>query len=101
LVDIHGQHDHQSLFRPTVQLDLLDEFGGLADARVAYEAAFARWRELEARLTERRDTLADRRARDDLPRSQVEEVTTANPRPGEARGLERQQVPPPPGARSA
>ena len=92
LVDIHGQHDHQSLFRPTVQLDLLDEFGGLADARVAYEAAFARWRELEARLTERRDTLADRRAREDLLRYQVEEITTANLRPGEDRELEREKL---------
>jgi len=92
LVDIHGQHDHQSLFRPTVQLELLDEVGGLADARVAYEAAFARWRELDARLTERRDTLADRRAREDLLRYQVEEITSANLRRGEDRGLEREKL---------
>jgi DNA repair protein RecN (Recombination protein N) len=92
LVDIHGQHDHQSLFRPTVQLDLLDEVGGLADARVAYEAAFARWRELDARLTERRDTLADRRAREDLLRYQVEEITSANLRRGEDRELEREKL---------
>ena len=28
LVDIHGQHDHQSLTRARTQLDLLDAFGG-------------------------------------------------------------------------
>ena len=46
LVDIHGQHEHQSLFKPAVQLDLLDEFSGLADARADYAAAFDAWREL-------------------------------------------------------
>ena len=92
LVDIHGQHDHQSLFRPTVQLDLLDEFGGLADARAAYEAAFAQWRELETRLTERRDMLAERRAREDLLRYQVEEITSANLQPGADRELEREKL---------
>jgi len=92
LVDIHGQHDHQSLFRPVVQLDLLDEFGGLADARTAYEAAFAQWRELEARLTERRGVLAERQAREDLLRYQVEEITGAHVRPHEDRELERARL---------
>src|SRR5207253_2962303 len=40
LVDLHGQHEHQSLFKTTVQLDLLDEFGGLAAGRTDYAAAF-------------------------------------------------------------
>ncbi|TLY23279.1 MAG: DNA repair protein RecN [Nitrospirae bacterium] len=92
LVDIHGQHDHQSLFRPTVHLDLLDEFGGLADARAAYETAFAQWRELETRLSERRDMLAERRAREDLLRYQVEEITSANLQPGADRELEREKL---------
>jgi len=68
LVDIHGQHEHQSLFKPAVQLDLLDEFGGLAAARQDYAAVFAAWRDLEARLAERRGALADRQAREDLLR---------------------------------
>jgi DNA repair protein RecN (Recombination protein N) len=32
LVDIHGQHQHQSLARPAAQRELLDAYGGLADA---------------------------------------------------------------------
>jgi len=31
LVDIHGQHQHQSLARPAAQRELLDAYGGLAD----------------------------------------------------------------------
>jgi len=92
LVDIQGQHDHQSLFKPAVQLDLLDEFGGLAEARAAYEAAFAHWRELESRLIERRGVLAERQAREDLLRYQVEEIAGANLRPGEDRELERARL---------
>jgi len=92
LVDIHGQHDLQSLFKPVVQLDLLDAFGGLADARAAYEAAFAQWRDLEACLTERRGVLAERQAREDLLRYQVEEITGADLRPGEDRQLERERL---------
>src|SRR2546427_1112050 len=92
LVDIHGQHDLQSLFKPAVQLDLLDAFGGLADARAAYEAAFAQWRDLEACLTQRRGVLAERQAREDLLRYQVEEITGANLPPGEDRQLEGERV---------
>ena len=33
LVDIHGQHEHQSLFRPEKHLELLDSFGGFIPLR--------------------------------------------------------------------
>src|SRR6185437_5398557 len=29
LIDVHGQHDHQYLLRPSNQMDVLDQFGGL------------------------------------------------------------------------
>ena len=40
LVDIHGQHAHQSLLRPASQLQLLDEHGGLTPARRAVAETF-------------------------------------------------------------
>jgi DNA repair protein RecN (Recombination protein N) len=43
LVDIHGQHEHQSLFKTAVQLDLLDDFGGLGAARAEYTGVFTAW----------------------------------------------------------
>jgi DNA repair protein RecN (Recombination protein N) len=92
LVDIHGQHEHQSLFKPAVQLDLLDEFGGLAAAHADYTATFETWRGLEARLTERRGALADRQAREDLLRYQAEEIIAANLQAGEDRELERARL---------
>ncbi len=92
LVDIHGQHEHQSLFKPTVQLALLDEFGGAADARVDYAAAFDTWRGLEARLAERQRASADRQVREDLLRHHVEEMTGASLRVGEDRDLEQERL---------
>ncbi|MGH8798896.1 MAG: DNA repair protein RecN [Casimicrobiaceae bacterium] len=51
LIDLHGQHAHQSLGRPDAQRQLLDAFGGVealaADVAVAWHA----WRE----AVERRD----------------------------------------------
>jgi DNA repair protein RecN (Recombination protein N) len=92
LVDIHGQHEHQSLFRPSVQLDLLDEFGGLLPARAEYAMAFDAWRAFEARLAERQNAFAERQAREDLVRHHVEEITAASLRSGEDRDLERERL---------
>ena len=36
LVEIHGQHEHQRLFDPAEQLQLLDTFAGLGDALAGY-----------------------------------------------------------------
>ncbi len=52
LVDFHGPHDHQSLFRPEAQLDLLDEYGQLQGARQAYGTAYAGRAELLRRKAE-------------------------------------------------
>ena len=40
MIDLHGQHEHQSLLRIETHLTLLDGFGRLADLRSAYEDAY-------------------------------------------------------------
>lgn len=50
LVDIHGQHAHQSLLKPTAQRDLLDAYGGLT-AQARDSAGI--WREWQALRRER------------------------------------------------
>src|SRR5262245_45093514 len=44
-VDIHGQHEHQSLARPAAQRDLLDAYGGLAVNVGSVDAFFREWRQ--------------------------------------------------------
>jgi DNA repair protein RecN (Recombination protein N) len=43
LIDIHGQHDQQSLLAPSTQLDALDAFGRLQDLREQYRTAYRDW----------------------------------------------------------
>ncbi|MCS6802592.1 MAG: DNA repair protein RecN [Chloroflexota bacterium] len=88
LVDIHGQGDHISLFRPATQLDLLDRYAGVGELRAEVAAAVAR---LRAILRERAALLADEREiarRIDLLRFQVEEIASAALRPNEDDELE-------------
>lgn len=74
LLDIHGQHFHQSLGRRPVQRDLLDHFGDLSDKRRATEASFERWQTLQDRLDSLRRAEADRASRLDLLEFQLREL---------------------------
>ncbi len=51
LIDIHGQHEHQSLLRPAAQRSLLDAYGGLGDMAQAVAAAWRRSQEIRQNLT--------------------------------------------------
>ena len=50
LVDIHGQHAHQSLLRADAQRDMLDAHGGHADLRQAVARTWKAWNGLARRL---------------------------------------------------
>lgn len=52
LVDIHGQHAHQSLLRGSIQRSLLDEFGSCNAYLHAVEQAYHRWRDIGQQLDE-------------------------------------------------
>lgn len=45
LVDIHGQHAHQSLLKTSYQLQLVDGFGGTQPLRLAVREAWLEWQE--------------------------------------------------------
>ncbi|MBI3937791.1 MAG: DNA repair protein RecN [Betaproteobacteria bacterium] len=49
LVDIHGQHVHQSLTRGAAQRELLDAYAGLRGPAQAVAAVFRHWQEAHAR----------------------------------------------------
>ena len=52
MIDLHGQHEHQSLLRVDTHLNLLDLYGGLVDLRLAYEK---RYEQVVQRLKEFED----------------------------------------------
>jgi DNA repair protein RecN (Recombination protein N) len=49
LVDIHGQHQHQSLLRASAQRELLDAYGGLSDLSAQVSGAYREWQQQRER----------------------------------------------------
>ncbi|HKQ36405.1 MAG TPA: DNA repair protein RecN [Nitrospiraceae bacterium] len=94
LVDIHGQHEQQSLLATAKQLDALDGFGRLYELRRKYEQAYLGWRELRAKLDVLQRDVADRTRRESLLRFQVQEIEQAGLLPDEEEQLrsERQRL---------
>jgi DNA repair protein RecN (Recombination protein N) len=45
LVDIHGQHEHQSLLRAAAQRELLDGYGGLLDGAARVATLYRAWQQ--------------------------------------------------------
>jgi DNA repair protein RecN (Recombination protein N) len=88
LVDIHGQHEHQSLTRPAAQRELLD--ARLPDPSLLRAVAEA-WQAWRAAAEERARLEAagrDREQRLDLLRYQLRELEAFAPTAGEAAELE-------------
>jgi DNA repair protein RecN (Recombination protein N) len=74
LVDIHGQHEHQSLLRSTVQRQLLDDFGGHRELLAEIRSLYDDWKATQQQLDAARLEDADRDARLDLLRYQSQEL---------------------------
>ncbi len=77
LVDIHGQHEHQTLLHAGPQREILDEFGGAADLAGAVRQ---RWSSL-SEVRRKRSAVEERRTRTEeraeLLRHQVQEIEAA------------------------
>ena len=74
LVDIHGQHAHQSLLRREFQRRIVDHLGRCGALLERVGEAFGRWRELAERLDELAAARADRDSRLDLLQFQIGEL---------------------------
>lgn len=83
LVDVHGQHDHQSLLRADRQLDLLDAFGGTEAAAQAIRGQVETYREIERRIETLESDDRDRTRQIEFLRFEVNEIDDAALEPGE------------------
>ncbi|HHW11000.1 MAG TPA: DNA repair protein RecN [Firmicutes bacterium] len=79
LVDIHGQHEHQSLLSPATHLDLLDAFAGPPVARLLEEfrTLARRYRRLQAEAAGLGQSDEERQKELDLLQYQIEEIKAA------------------------
>ena len=90
LVDIHGQHEHQAMLKPTVQRELLDGVGRHSALGKTAEA-FDAWKLLQDSLASLRERLQQRGARLDLLRFQSDEISKLAPVDGEFEQLSEEQ----------
>ncbi len=94
LIDIHGQHEQQSLLASAKQVDALDAFGRLYELRGRYEQTYQSWRDLRAQLAELQSEVVDRARIEDMLRFQSQEIEQACLLPDEEEQLrqERQRL---------
>lgn len=83
LLDLHGQHEHQSLLREGAALATLDRLAVLEDERTRYAEAFAALREAEGELSRLHDSLATYAERRDYLHSAAHELDEARLAEGE------------------
>ena len=87
LVEIHGQHEHQTLFESAEQRRLIDTFGKLGDSLTGYRERRQHWLQLSEQLESFERDEAERLQRIDLLRFLVEEFASVDPRGAEDANL--------------
>ncbi len=88
LVDLHGQHEHQSLLRTETHILLVDDFGGLDGMVGEFQSVFQRLKDLTTRLEELRHRERQLREKRDFYQFQIQEIDAVGPRAGEEEDLD-------------
>src|SRR3954468_5837794 len=83
IVDIHGQHEFQSLTRSSAQRELLDDFGKNAELSDAVRESYKTWVGYVNRTAELEGKARDRDSRIELLRFQVGELKALDVKEGE------------------
>jgi DNA repair protein RecN (Recombination protein N) len=78
LIDIHGQHAHQSLLRPDAQRDLLDSHAGLGKQAEEVMVAFKAWQTLHRRRLQLEQSAGEVAAERESLSFQCRELETLN-----------------------
>ncbi|HEU4593360.1 MAG TPA: DNA repair protein RecN [Steroidobacteraceae bacterium] len=92
IVDIHGQHEFQSLTRSAAQRELLDEFGKHVDLAGNVREAHKIWIALVNRAVELEGKAKDRDARIEMLRFQVNELKALDLKEGEVAQLTEERT---------
>ncbi len=91
LIDIHGQHDQQSLLSNSAQLEVLDAFGRLLELRSQYRSTHREWVRFREERAELANKLQQRAQHEDVLRFQQQELDEAACRTGEEELLQAER----------
>ena len=92
LIDLCGQHEHQSLLKPATQIDLVDRYGNLGKTAKSYAEQFKAFRDLKAERDSLQSAEADRTRKSDYLKFQIHELGEANLKSGEDESLQNEKA---------
>ena len=94
LIDIHGQHDNQSLLNEKTHLDLLDNFAGneILEYKLKYAKLLDEYKKTKSEIEKNYGDPVERARRIDLLKYQNEEISNANLKIGEDAELENKRT---------
>lgn len=90
LLDIHGQHEHQSLLYPEKQMEILDEFGGgeILEKKEGVKGFYIEYSRLKKELESYQIDEEQRRREMGFLEYEIQEISQAQLKPGEDQELE-------------
>lgn len=94
LIDVHGQHDNQSLLRTESHINLLDLFSGdkLLTLKKDYDSFLEEYRLKKSKLKEVSGDKNDRERKIDLLKYQIDEIKKAKLKADEEETLEKKRL---------
>jgi DNA repair protein RecN (Recombination protein N) len=87
LVDIHGQHEHQSLMKAQMQRQLLDDYAQHRTDLKNLKELYQQWKKVSGEYRQLKNAASDRSDRIDLLRYQVQELDELALTPDEYKSL--------------
>lgn len=91
LIDIHSQHEHQSLLKKDTHRQLLDAYAGAREIAARTRIAFKSWQDHYRRYRALADNAEESEARRQLLQYQLEELEQLDLKSGELEELESEQ----------
>ncbi len=93
LLDIHGQHDNQSLLKTETHIELLDAFGGeiIEKCKAEYFEIFMQYKSIKSKLQELTGDKGEIARRMDMLKFQIDEIKHAKLKLGEDEKLNKQR----------
>jgi len=91
LVDIHGQHEHQSLLNPDTHIDLVDRFAKIYSEQEKIGSLFTSLKELRKELEELKNSEKEAESQRELLQFQIDEITGAKLSEGEDERVEKER----------
>ena len=90
LIDLHAQHEQQTLLKPSKHMEILDRFGGteIADAKRTVEAEYEKYKSTLKEIEENSMDEAEKNKQMDFLKYQIDEISVAKPVIGEDDELE-------------